>query len=152
METGKNKKVVVTRVLNAPRELVFKAWTDAKELAKWWGPTHFTNPVCRADAKPGGEIYIDMKAPDGTVYPMVGRFIEIIKPEKIVFISGPLDEAGELLFEIMNTITLTEQDGKTTLTVIAEVTRFRTEGMHHINGMEQGWNQSLTKLAILVEN
>lgn len=65
-------ELVLTRTFDAPRELVFKAWTDAKQLAEWWGPKGFTNPVCDIDVRPGGAIRIDMTGPDGTVYPMGG--------------------------------------------------------------------------------
>jgi len=56
----------ITRVVNASRSLVFKAWTDAKDVAQWWGPRGFTNPVCELDVRPGGAIRIHMRGPDGT--------------------------------------------------------------------------------------
>src|ERR1700728_3834836 len=59
------KEFVITREFDAPRELVFKAWTDPKYLAQWWGPRGFTNPVCEWDARPGREIYVVMRAPNG---------------------------------------------------------------------------------------
>jgi uncharacterized protein YndB with AHSA1/START domain len=66
------QELVLTRVFDAPRELVFKVWTDPKHLARWWGPRGFTNPVCELDLRPGGAILIHMRGPDGTVYPMTG--------------------------------------------------------------------------------
>ncbi len=69
--------LVMTREFDAPRELVFKAWTDAKQTAQWWGPKGFTNPVCELDVRVGGAIRIHMRAPDGVVYPMTGVFEEI---------------------------------------------------------------------------
>jgi uncharacterized protein YndB with AHSA1/START domain len=63
----------MTRVLDAPRALVFRAWTDPALMAKWWGPSSFTNPLCELDPRPGGAIRIHMRAPDGTVYPMTGE-------------------------------------------------------------------------------
>src|ERR1700733_2730137 len=87
-------EVTITRVFDAPRDLVFAAWTDAKHLAKWWGPHHFTNPVCELDVRVGGAIRIDMRGPQGTVYPMTGVFHEIVPPERLVFTSTPLDENG----------------------------------------------------------
>ena len=62
----------LTRTFNSPRELVWRAWTEADNLQQWWGPQHFTNPRCEIDLRPGGRIHIDMRAPDGTVYPMGG--------------------------------------------------------------------------------
>src|SRR5579863_642722 len=139
METLQRKEVKITRILNAPRELVFSAWTDAKHLAKWWGPAGFTNPVCRADVRPGGKIYIEMTSPDGTVYPMNGMFKEIIKPEKIVFISGALDKNGNNLFEVLNTVTFVDENGKTKITLNAVVENISIEARPYIDGMNQGW-------------
>ena len=144
-------ELTITRIINAPKELVFKAWTDAKMLAKWWGPNGFTSPVCEIDVKPGGRIYIDMKAPDGTVYPMDGEVHEIIPNEKFVFMSAALDENNKRLFEVMNTLTLTEENGKTKLTLHAKVSNIRPEGKQHVSGMNEGWSQSIERLINLVE-
>ena len=91
-----NDEIVITRVFNAPRALVYRAWTDPKHLARWWGPRGFTNPRCEADARPGGLIHIDMQAPNGTVYPMSGIYLELIEPEQITLTTGALDEKGAL--------------------------------------------------------
>jgi uncharacterized protein YndB with AHSA1/START domain len=144
-------ELTITRLINAPGELIFKAWTDTKMLAKWWGPNGFTNPVCEIDAKPGGRIYIDMKAPDGMVYPMDGEFHEIIPPEKIVFTSAALDENNKRLFEILNTVTLTEENGKTRLVLHVKVGNIRSEAQEHLKGMNEGWSQSIERLINLVE-
>ena len=90
------RKLVLERVFDAPRELVFKAWTDPKMMARWWGPTYFTNPVCELDARPGGAILIHMTSPDGTAYPMKGTFEEVVPPERLAFSAIALeDEAGK---------------------------------------------------------
>lgn len=139
--------LVLTRVLDAPRELVFNVWTDPRHLAQWWGPRDFTNPVCEVNARPGGAILIHMRAPDGTVYPMTGVYREVVPPERIVFTSSALDEAEQPLFEILTTVTFIEQDGKTTLTVEARVLKFTAEAVQHLEGMEMGWTQTLERLA-----
>ena len=95
---------------------MFKAWTDPKHVAPWWGPHGFTNPVCELDARPGGAIRIHMRGPDGTVYPMTGVYQEIVEPERLVFTSAALDKEGNPLFEVLNTVTFAEQGGKTTQT------------------------------------
>ena len=146
METLQKKELKITRILNAPRELVFDAWTNPKHLAEWWGPKGFTNPVCEADAKPGGKIYVDMKSPDGVVYPMKGIFKEIIKPEKIVFTSGPLDGDGNLIMEVLTTVIFTNENGKTKLTLHAVVDDISDEARPYIDGMDQGWSQSIDRL------
>lgn len=79
------REVIITRVFDAPRALVFKAWTDAAQLAQWWGPQGFTNPVCEFEARLGGKIRIHMRAPDGTLYPMKGEIREIAPPERLAF-------------------------------------------------------------------
>ena len=150
MEALQKKEVKITRILNAPRELVFDAWTDVKHLAEWWGPAGFTNPVCKADAKPGGKIYIEMRSSNGTIYPMNGMFKEIIRPEKIVFISGALDKNGNQIFEVLNTVTFADENGKTKLTLHAVVDDISDVARPYIDGMNQGWNQSIDRLEAYV--
>lgn len=144
------KEVTITRILNAPCELVFKAWIDVKQVQQWWGPGNFTNPVCELDAKVGGKIYIEMKAPDGIVYPMSGIFKEIIPSKKLVFISAALDKNGDPLFEISNTILFEDQNGKTKLTVNARVIKTTPNVEQYLSGMEEGWSQSLVRLENLI--
>lgn len=140
------QELVITRVFDARRELVFKAWTEPERLRRWWGPGGFTNPVCEFDPRPGGSIRIHMRAPDGTVYPMTGVVEEITAPERLVFLSSALDDNGNALFEVLTTVIFEEQEGKTTLTMRARVTKATPEAVRHIAGMEQGWSQSLDRL------
>ncbi len=142
------RELVLTRTFDAPRSLVFKAWIDPKHLARWWGPRGFTNPVCEVDVRPGGGIRIDMRGPDGTVYPMTGVFHEIVEPERLVFAcSAHADEAGNPGLEVINTVTFAEQDGKTTLTLHAVVVKaVFPAAAAPIEGMEVGWTQSLERL------
>ncbi|MGB7281032.1 MAG: SRPBCC family protein [Candidatus Acidiferrum sp.] len=151
------KELLLTRILGAPRSLVFKAWTDRNHLARWWGPRGFTNPVCEIDVRPGGLIRIDMRGPDGMVYPMKGVFHEIVEPELLVFTSTALeDENGKPLFEILNTITFEDFHGITKLTLHARlVTRefkMSPQVAAALSGMEQGWSESLYRLADEVDN
>ncbi len=153
METKNIKEVTLTRVLNAPRELVFKLWTDPKELAKWWGPHGFENPVCEADARPGGKIRINMHAPQ-MGFPnhwMSGEFHEVVAPERLVFTSKAFeDEHGNAKLEVYNTITFADENGKTRLTVHAAVRKAAPEMAPALAGMDTGWSQSLEKLSDLV--
>jgi uncharacterized protein YndB with AHSA1/START domain len=101
--------LVITRMFDAARELVFKAWTDPKQMAQWWGPKGFTNPVCELDVRPGGAILIHMRGPDGVIYPMYGTFHEIVEPERLVMTTSAVpDEAGSDQLEVLNTITFAE--------------------------------------------
>ena len=114
------REITIIRVFNAPRALVFKAWTDAKELAQWWGPKGFTNPVCELDARVGGAIRIHMRSPDGSVYPMKGEFREIVPPERIVFTNIAVDAADNPIIEGLTTVTFVERGGKTCGTTCQE--------------------------------
>jgi uncharacterized protein YndB with AHSA1/START domain len=142
------RTIVITREFDAPRELVFNAWTDPKHMAHWWGPRGFTNPVCELDARPGGLICIDMRGPDGTVYPMKGVFHEVFPPERLVFTSSAVFDAwGNPQLEVLNTVTFAEHDGKTKLTLPARVTKVTPEVAGAFAGMKQEWTQSLERLA-----
>jgi uncharacterized protein YndB with AHSA1/START domain len=146
------EELTLTRIVGAPRALVFKAWTDPKQVVQWWGPRGFTNPVCEMDVRPGGAIRIDMRGPDGTVYPMGGVFKEIVEPERIIFISTALeDEHGKPLLEILNTITFEDFHGITKLTLHARLLtpdfRMTPQVAAALSGMEQGWSESLYRLA-----
>jgi uncharacterized protein YndB with AHSA1/START domain len=146
-EKPAGKEIVITRVFNAPRASVFQAWTDPLYLAQWWGPRGFTNPRCELDVRAGGIMRIDMHAPDGTIYPMAGIYLEITEPEQIVFTSGALDDRGKQLFEFLHTVTFAEKGGKTTLTIRSRVVRTTAEAAKYIGGFEAGMTQSLEKLA-----
>jgi uncharacterized protein YndB with AHSA1/START domain len=143
---GVGMEVAFTRVFDAPRRLVFQVWTDPKHVAQWWGPHGFTNPRCEWDARVGGSIHIDMRGPDGRIYPMAGTFDEVVEPERLVFTSSALDEAGNSMFEVETAVTFAEQGGKTTLTMQARVVKSTANAMQYIQGMEAGWTQSLERL------
>jgi len=141
------KEIIITRVFDAPRTLVFKAWTDPKHLAQWWGPRGFTNPRCEIDVRPGGLIRIDMRAPNGTVHPMAGVYLEIVEPERLTYTSGALDDQGKQLFEFLHVVTFAERNGKTTLTINSKVVKTTATAAKYIGGFEAGMTQSLEKLA-----
>jgi uncharacterized protein YndB with AHSA1/START domain len=148
----KGNELTITHVLDAPRALVFKVWTDPRHLSQWWGPKGFTNPVCAIDLRPGGAILIHMRGPDGSVYPMSGEFNEIVEPERLVFTSSALDKEGNPLFEVLTTVTFVEIGGSTQLTMHASASKIRPEGTPHVAGMEEGWRQSIVRLQEYVAN
>jgi uncharacterized protein YndB with AHSA1/START domain len=142
------RELVIERIFDAPRELVWKAWTDPKHVAQWWGPRGFTNPVCEMDVRPGGAILIHMRGPDGVVYPAKGVFREIVEPERLVFTDSAFeDEDGNPQLEVLTTVTFAEQGGKTKLTLHAIVIKSTPAVAEALAGMEEGWSQSLDKLA-----
>ena len=138
--------LVITRVFDAPRELVFNAWIDPKHVARWWGPKGFTNPVCEVDARVGGAMRIHMRAPDGVVYPMSGTFEEITPPERLVFVSSALDGNGKSMFDVLTTVAFADQHGKTALTMQARVIKATAHAPQYLKGMRAGWTQSLDRL------
>ncbi|MFC4304170.1 SRPBCC family protein [Cohnella boryungensis] len=120
-----NHEVLLTREFNAPRELVFKVWTEAEHFCKWWGPKGFTLEIHKMDARPGGGFLGCQKSPDGMS--IWGKFVylEVNAPEKLVFIQSFSDEEGNIVrapfnpnwpLEIINILTFAEEDGKTTVT------------------------------------
>jgi uncharacterized protein YndB with AHSA1/START domain len=130
-ETIASKKVedqvfVIARVFDAPRELVWKAWTEPEPMAKWWGPRGFTMLANKMDLRPGGIYHYCMRSPDG--YEMWGKFVyrEIVATEQLVFIVSFSDKDGNTLrhaasatwpLEVLNTLTFSEHQGKTTPTM-----------------------------------
>jgi uncharacterized protein YndB with AHSA1/START domain len=81
---NETERMVVTRVFDAPRELVWKAWTDPKYVMQWWGPKGFTAPVCKMDFRVGGKFLYCMRTPDGQEFWNGGEYHEIVPHEKIV--------------------------------------------------------------------
>jgi uncharacterized protein YndB with AHSA1/START domain len=79
------REIIVTRIIDAPRELVYKMWTVPEHLAKWWGPKGFTNPVCETDVRPGGKWRQIMRGPDGQEYPAHSVYIEVEEPARLVY-------------------------------------------------------------------
>ena len=150
-----NKTLTITRVFNAPRERVWRAWTDAEELQKWWGPRGVTNPVCEWDLQPGGAINIVMLAgPElgplaGQEWPMEGKTLEVSAPERLVFEGGAIVN-GKTVMKHICTVTLEEEGDKTRMTLHIEVTETTPEAEGPLSGMEMGWNQSIDKLGELV--
>ena len=151
---------VITRVFDAPRELVWKAFTESGRLMHWWGPKGFTVHVAKLDFRPGGVFHYGMRSPDG--HDMWGRFVyrEIVRPERIVFVNSFSDKDGGLTrppfseswpLEMLSTFTFAEHKGRTTLTIQwiplnpTEAERKTFEAGH--DSMQQGWTGTLDQLA-----
>jgi uncharacterized protein YndB with AHSA1/START domain len=147
------KEVTVTRTINAPRRRVFRAWTDAGELAEWWHPIGFTTAVSELDDQPGGAFRLDMHGPDGTVFPMEAVFTEVEEPERLVFITTRImeGEGPEPQLEVVTTVTLAEQDGKTEMKVHEVVLKSTPLVQQALAGMEEGLKQTLDRLVEYLE-
>jgi uncharacterized protein YndB with AHSA1/START domain len=141
------KEVVVSRLINAPRAKVFDAWIDPKKLAQWWGPSGFTNPRCEIDPRPGGKIYIDMRAPDGKIFPLDGEVEEVLKPERIVFRARGFNPNNDkTTIEDRVTATFEEKDGQTLVTVHLYILEVAPAFIQAAERMDIGWSQSLKRL------
>ncbi len=142
------REMTLDRTFEAPRERVWAAWTDPKQLARWWGPRGFTNPVCEFDARPEGEINIVMRGPDGLDYPMEGEVREVAEPERLVFTATTLeDDAGVPQLETLDTVVLADLGGRTKLELRVFVDKLGPSALQARAGMEEGWSSSLDKLA-----
>jgi uncharacterized protein YndB with AHSA1/START domain len=140
------REITITRLIDAPREMVFRAFTDAEQVSKWWGPETFGVSSAESDARAGGALRIVMRGPDGIDYPMEGVYREFEPPERLVMESWALGEGGRKLLESMNTLTFADHDGKTELTLHARGVALVPEAIPMIGGMEAGWAQSLRRL------
>jgi uncharacterized protein YndB with AHSA1/START domain len=149
------QEIVITRVFDAPRELVWKAWTDPEHFKSWWGPKDYTCPFCEMDLRVGGKYLSCMRSPEGQEYWSTGVYREIIPMERIVFTDCFADEQGNIVpathygmspdfpLEMLVTVTLEDQDGKTKITL--KHTGIPTGP--DSEGAQQGWNESFEKLA-----
>jgi uncharacterized protein YndB with AHSA1/START domain len=144
------RELTIVRIFDAPRTLVFQAWTDPKMIAQWWAPKHFTNPVCDIDARAGGSFRIVMRGPDGSEHPMKGVFVEFAKNEKLVFTNIAVDAAGNPLLEGKTTVTFEDQNGKTKMTLHTYAAGTAPQVAFMLGGMEQGWTESIDKLEALL--
>jgi uncharacterized protein YndB with AHSA1/START domain len=143
--------VEIVRVFDAPRALVWQAWTDPKMLAQWFGPRGFSSRVPELDVRVGGSLRIVMHGPDGNDYPMKGTFSEVIAPERLVFSNIAIDNEGKHLLEGLTTVTFAEQGGKTTMTLHTHAVGRFPIAKQMLAGMEAGWTQSIDKLEELLE-
>jgi len=149
-----SEELVITRVLDAPREVVWKAWTDPARFMLWWGPKGFTSPVCRIDLHVGGKYLYCMRSPAGQDYWSTGVYRDIVPLERIVCTDSFADSEGNVVaasyygmrgywpLEMVVTVTFEEDGGKTIMTL-------RHDGIprNMKSDCEAGWSGSFDKLA-----
>ena len=112
-----NRDLVITRVFDAPRDLVFRAWTEPDRAARWWGPQGFTTLSCEMDVRPCGAYRRCMRSPEGAVYCTRGVYRQIMPLERLVFTYAWEDAEGRPGHETLVTVTFAEHGGKTKLTL-----------------------------------
>lgn len=111
-----DREIVIERVFDAPRELVWEAWTNPEHVAKWWGPNGFTTTIKKMDFRVGGVWKLTMHGPDGKDYPNSSVFREIVRPERIVFAHGGRREGGPSA-NFLSTWTFEELGNQTRVTM-----------------------------------
>ncbi len=141
------RTVVISRVFQAPRKLVYEAFTDPKQVVEWWGPDGFTTTVLEMDLRPGGKWRLVMHGPDGTNYPNEMTFTDVVPMERIELdlVGG---KQGATPVRLHKTITWTDEDGGTRLTLknVFESRELRDENVRTYKSVEGG-RQLLVRLA-----
>lgn len=149
------REIVVTREFDAPRELVFRAWTEPELMKEWWGPRGFTLPHCTIDLRVGGKLHYCMRSRDGADFWCGGVYQEIVLPERIVVTDYFSNPEGEVVpaaaygmswpEDVTITVTFTESNGKTTVTMrqAASVPLPKDSA----DGASQGWSEMFDRLA-----
>jgi uncharacterized protein YndB with AHSA1/START domain len=147
-----NHELVLTRLIDAPREKLFRAWTEPEILKQWFAPLPYTTPHAELDVRPGGANFVVMRGPDGKDLPNRGIYLEIVKNERIVF-TDAYTKAWEPSAKPFMTVILTFEDegGKTRYTARARHWTAADRDAHEKMGFHQGWGQCADQLAALVE-
>ena len=141
--TPSDREIEMTRLFDAPRQLVFDAFTNPAHVPHWFGPRGWSVPVCEIDLRPGGSWRYVLSGPEGEEMGMSGVYKEITPPERIVTTESFDDYPGESL----NTLTLTEEDGKTRYTVTVLYADTETRDAVLASGMSEGAAETLERLA-----
>jgi uncharacterized protein YndB with AHSA1/START domain len=138
-----DREIVTTRLIDAPRELVYAAFTDPKHVAHWFGPDGFVTTTRSMDVRPGGRWIFVMRGPDGTDWPNVVTYEEVTPPSRLSYLHG--DDKEPDMFH--NTVTFDDQGGKTALTMRAVFkTAAAREFVVRERGAVEGGKQTLARL------
>lgn len=149
------KEFQIQRTLPFMREKIFNAWTDPELFKRWFGPYEFTMPFCQMNVKTDGQFHYCMRSPEGTNYWSKGTYLEVLKPERIVYTDSFSDKNRKIVspttygldsewpMETLTTINFKEKDHLTILTVHVNV----PESLAREQGAVEGWNQTLNRLS-----
>ena len=155
----KEPDFAITRIFDAPRELVFRAWTEQQYVVRWWGPHGFTAPFCKIDFRVGGSFHYCMRSPDGKEYWTKGSYQKIVVPEKIVSTMYLSDASGNLVApseygfgpdfpsEMLDIVTFDIHEGDKTKLMLR---RNHATSIAKRYQEDQGWSQSLDRLAEII--
>jgi uncharacterized protein YndB with AHSA1/START domain len=143
LTTVSERELEITRAFDAPRELVWEAWTNAEHVPNWLlGPEGWTMPVCEIDLRPGGAWHFVWRKNDGTEMEMRGEYREVAPPERLV----NTESWGGDWPETVNTVAFTEEDGRTTVTITMLYPSQEARKAATATGMESGMNRSFDLL------
>lgn len=151
MSPANDRELVVTRIIDAPRERVYRAWTDPKLLVQWFAPRPWTTSSCEIDLRPGGVCNTVMRDPDGKAYPNTGVYLEVVKNEKIVFTDAyeaGWRPSGKPFMTVF--VTLEDLGGKTRYTARVLHWTAADREAHEQMGFHEGWGQCTDQLAEIV--
>ena len=143
LSTPSDREIVISRVFNAPRQLVWEAWTKPEYVARWFGAAGWTVPVCEIDLRPGGGWHFVWRRSNGSEMEMRGVYREIKPPERLVF----TESWGADWPETLNTLVLSEKDGKTTITSTMLYPSKEARDAALKTGMKDGASESFDRLA-----
>jgi len=145
------RELVLTRLIDAPRDKVFRAWTEPELLKQWFTPRPWTTPVVEADVRPGGSSFVLMRGPDGTEHPNRGVYLEVVPNERLVF-TDAYTKAWEPADKPFMTVVLTFEDdgGRTKYTARVRHLTVADRETHEKMGFQAGWGQATDQLAALV--
>jgi uncharacterized protein YndB with AHSA1/START domain len=141
--TSADLELVITRIFDAPRPLMFKAWTEPDRAVRWWGPQGFITVYSKMDFRPGGAYRVCMRSPEGSEHWQRGVCRELVEPERLVFTFAWEDGEGKPGRETVVTVTFAEHEGKTKLTLHQAV--FETVTARDLH--QGGWASVLKRLA-----
>lgn len=146
-----DRELILTRLIDAPREKLFRAWTDPKLLKQWFAPLPYTTPVAELDVRPGGSSVIVMRGPDGNDMPLRGVYLEVVENERLVF-TNAYTKAWEPSDKPFMTaiVTFENEQGKTRYTARVRHWTVADRETHEKMGFHQGWGKCTDQLTALM--
>ena len=139
----RERELVITRIFDAPRHLVFQAWTEPDRATRWWGPQGFVTTYCNMDVRPGGAFRVCMRSPAGAEHWKQGVYREVVEPERLVFTFAWEDAEGKPGHQTLVTLTFAEHGNKTELTLHQAV----FESVARRDEHRRGWASTLERFA-----
>jgi len=150
-----DRDLVLSRLIDAPRENLYRAWTEPSLLKQWFAPHPYTTPVAETDVRPGGTSLVVMRSPDGQDMPCPGVYLEIVKNERLVFTNAyakawePAETSAPFLMTVI--LTFEDEGGQTRYTALVRHWTAADRETHEQMGFYKGWGQCTDQLADLAK-